>query len=135
MFSRQPPSLENSMRNIALICALLSSGAAWARPSDTRPEKEPVVIQDTGIKAFDDVFGQVRAIHDTIDAAEGRIHAVEARIVAAAGQAPGTSVQNAIVSLRERAGGQLQVKIVGAKPVLTVGGTGAADVRAAIAEI
>jgi hypothetical protein len=123
------------MRNIAFVYALLSSGAAWARPSDARPEKEPVVIQDTGIKAFDDVFGQVRAIHATLGAAEGRIHAIEARIVAAAGQPAGTSVQNAIVSLREKAGGQLQVKMVGLKPVLTVGGTGGAEVKAALAEI
>jgi len=98
---------------------------------------ETIPIEDTGITAFDSVFSKVRAILDTVKAAEGRLIGAQDKIAAAVGQPAGTPVRMSMWELKQTAGGPIQVQMNGTppKPTLTIGGAGDAEAKAAINKI
>lgn len=122
------------MRSFLLFAALtVGSPALAVEASDALTEirlEEPLEILDTNIAAFDSVFSKARAIHQTLDTVQGRILGAEDRIAEALDLEAGTPLRMSMWELKQRAGGPIEVALVDAKPVLTVGGSGSDDVEA-----
>lgn len=125
------------MRHLTVLMLALSSTPAFAAApaSDALTElqtQELPQIAETGIAAFDSVFMKAKAIHDTLDAVQGRILGVQNRVAAALALPEGTPIRMTMWELKQRAGGPLEVQMQDGKPYLTVGGTGSDEVKAMI---
>jgi hypothetical protein len=86
-------------------------------------------IQDTGIAAFDDVFGKVRAIHDTLSGVETKLNAATDEVATSLGLPEGTPLRMSMWELKQRSGGKVNVAMAGGKPSLSLGGTSTDDVK------
>ncbi len=104
---------------------------AWAAKSADAAAEIPN-IEATGITAFDSIFMKVKAIHDTLDSAEGRITGAQDEIAAALGLPAGTPLRMSMWELKQKAGGPVGVDMAGGKPKLTIGGEGSAEAKAAV---
>jgi phage-related protein len=85
---------------------------------DEAGEMETVVIEDTGIAAFDEVFAEVRAIHETLDNAYSQLSEANASIASALGLADGTPLADALADLKGKAEGKIEVAMDGTMPTL-----------------
>ena len=109
---------------------------AWAAKSaDSASAGDIPSIEATGITAFDSIFLKVKAIHDTLDSAEGRMTAAQDQIAAALGLPAGTALRMSMWELKQKAGGPVGVEMVGGKPKITLGGEGSAEAKAGVAAI
>lgn len=124
-----------SLRTVSVALAILVATPVVAVPAhaaksdDAKQDKEIPSIEMTGIEAFDSIFRQVKGIHDTLDSAQGRIDGAIGRIAVAAGQPEGTSLAMSMWHIKQTAGGPIDVKLEGTKPVLTLGGAGGAEAK------
>jgi len=107
---------------------------AWAAKSADAAAEIPS-IEATGITAFDSIFLKVKAIHDTLDSAEGRMVAAQDEIALALGLPAGTALRMSMWELKQKAGGPVGVEMVGGKPKITLGGEGSAEAKAGVAAI
>ncbi len=128
-----------TIRTLTLSLAVLAATPvvtmpAYAAKSDDAKQGKGELpqIEMTGITAFDSIFGQVKGIHDTLDSAQGRIDGAVSKIAVAVGQPEGASLAMSMWELKQKAGGDVQVKLEGTKPVLTVGGAGGAEAQGMI---
>ncbi|MEQ1503662.1 MAG: hypothetical protein ABMB14_15595 [Myxococcota bacterium] len=125
------------MRSITLLLLLalsapaLAAGGASDAMADLQAQDIPV-ITETGITAFDSVLMKAKAIHDTLDAIQGRVIGAQDRIALAVGLTEGTPIRMTMWELKQRAGGPIEVQMRDSKPYLTVGGTGSQEVQAMI---
>jgi hypothetical protein len=123
------------MRHFSLIILALTASSpalAGSGASDALTEireQEQLVIEATGITAFDSVFMKAKAIHDTLDGVQGRILGAQDKIAAAIGLPEGAPIRTSMWELKQKAGGPLEVKLQDGKPVLTVGGAGSAEAQ------
>jgi len=118
--------------SLAVLCATpVVAPTAYAAKGE-QADKELPQIEMTGITAFDSVFEQVKGIHDILDKAQGRLDGASNKIAAAVGLPEGSSMAMAMWELKQKAGGPVQVKMEGTKPVLTVGGNGGPEAQAAV---
>ena len=128
-----------NLRTLSLSLAVLTAtpvitSTAHAAKAE-KVEKELPQIEMTGITAFDSVFEQVKGIHDTLDRAQGRIDGATNKIAAAVGMPEGTTLAMSMWELKQKAGGPVQVKMEGTKPVLSVGGNGGPEAQGAVKAI
>lgn len=109
---------------------------AFAGSSDAAQEDSGAPnIEATGITAFDSVFMRVKDIHDTLDSAQARIQRASDGIAVAVGQPEGTSLAMSLWTLKQTAGGPVDVQMQGTKPVLTIGGAGSAEAQGMVAAV
>lgn len=123
---------------LLFVCSFAATAPAFAAssgPTDPiaglaaadRPQ-----IEDTGIAAFDNVFGQVRKIHHTLDGIEGRIVGAQDKVAQALALPAGTPIRMSLWELKQKAGGPVNVEMRDGKPYLTLGGAGAAEGKALV---
>lgn len=125
------------MRTVTLLLLATASAPAFAGGASADAltelrEAELPQIAETGITAFDSVFMKAKAIHDTLDKVQGRILGAQDRIAVSIGLPEGTPIRMSLWELKQKAGGPIEVKMEGTKPVLTVGGAGAAEAQGMI---
>jgi hypothetical protein len=121
------------MRTLTLLMLAVSTPAfAGATSADALTELQTAElpqIAETGITAFDSVFMKVKAIHDTLDKVQGRIIGAQDKIAASIGLPAGTPIRMSLWELKQKAGGPIEVRMEGTKPVLTIGGAGSAEAK------
>jgi len=128
-----------TVRTLALSLAVLTATPVITADAHAakagKADKEVPEIEMTGITAFDSVFEQVKSIHDTLDSAQGRIDGATNKIASAVGLPEGSSLAMSMWELKQQAGGPVEVKMQGTKPVLTLGGNGGPEAQAAVAAV
>jgi len=93
---------------------------------------EAVEIADTGIAAFDDVFGEVRTIHETLDRASQQLADANSGIATALGLSADTPLATALADLKDKAAGNIEVAMDGGKPSLKASDAVPENVQAGI---
>lgn len=107
-------------------------GATTEASSEDGAAVELPVIEDTGIAAFDDVFGQVREIHETLGRAQTQLSEANDGIATALGLPAGTPLADALAELKEKAAGNLEIAMEGTVPSVKASDAVPEDVTAAI---
>jgi len=105
------------MRIAVLLVGLLASAvfdtAAFAK--DTAPPE----ITATGIKEFDDVFMQAKAIQTNLTTSKGKLQTANDDVNSALGLTKGTPFKDAMADLNKKADGKVKVAMTGKTPTLT----------------
>jgi len=127
---------------IALLAGLVVSPTADAKKDkggddaasaeESGGEAEAVEIVDTGIAAFDDVFGEVRNIHETLDRASQQLADANSGIATALGLSADTPLATALADLKEKAAGNIEVAMDGTVPSLKASDAVPENVQAGI---
>ncbi len=127
------------MRALSLlfVCSFAAATPAFADTvaadpvAELRAAERPA-IEDTGIAAFDSVFGEVRKIHRTLDAIQDRVFGAQDRVATALALPAGTPIRMSLWELKQKAGGPVNVEMRDGKPYLTLGGAGSQEAKALV---
>jgi len=127
------------MRFLQLIAvAFVGLSVAFAPAAHAKKDKDDkgdtdyVKIEMTGIKAFDDVFKEVKAIQKNLSAVESSIDNTTGSLVSTLGLAKDTPLTTALADLKSKADGKLEVAMSGTTPKLSTSDAVPANVQQAI---
>jgi hypothetical protein len=122
-----------------LLAFSLQSGDAFAKKKDKGGETESaaaevveLIIEDTGLKAIDDVFAPSKNLVTQLTTARDGLNNLNKNLVTAMGLAEGTPAADALAELKKQAPGMLKVTMDGMKPKIDVKPEAPANVKAAV---
>ena len=107
-------------------------GSSTEASADDGGAIELPTIEETGIAAFDDVFSQVREIHETLAKAQTQLAEANDGVATALGLPAGTPLADALAELKEKAAGNLEIAMEGTVPSIKASDAVPSDVTAAI---
>jgi len=124
---------------LMLLAGLLLAPAADAKKDKSESAEETSLevpdaptIEDTGVPAFDEVFAEVRGIHDSLDEARTRLSAANSGVIMALKLPADTPLPDALSELKSKAAGNINISMSGAVPELSPADAVPEDVSTAI---
>ena len=91
-----------------------------------------MMIKETGVASFDEVFNKAKALNDTVAAAQTELANLNNAIVTAMGLAEGSPIGDAFAQLKEQAPGMLTVTMDGTTPSVATNPEAPDNVKAAV---
>ena len=111
------------------LCLILAGGLST--PTTVLAGSD-IEIQESGIKAFDDVFMQAKEIDDTLTQGRQQRRQARAKVSEALGLERGTLFTESLKELQSRAEGKITVALNGTTPTLSVSDAVPSDIQAAV---